>query len=49
MNLTEYSSQVEEQLKAARDLTVQDCIEQADKLAELHTGICACDEAFAVC
>ncbi|VDD97491.1 unnamed protein product, partial [Enterobius vermicularis] len=47
MNLTEYSSQVEEQLKAARDLTVQDCIEQADKLAELHTGICACDEAFA--
>ena len=48
MDLNDYSAQVEAQLKAARNLTVQDCIEQADKLADLHNGISACDEAFAV-
>uniref|UniRef100_A0A0N5AMR6 Vacuolar protein sorting-associated protein 52 homolog n=1 Tax=Syphacia muris TaxID=451379 RepID=A0A0N5AMR6_9BILA len=47
MDLNDYSGLIENQLKDARDLIIRDCIEQADKLADLHTGICACDEAFA--
>lgn len=49
MDLREYSSKLEEQLKSAHRLAVHDCIEQADKLADLHIELTACDDAFAVC
>ncbi|KHN78067.1 Vacuolar protein sorting-associated protein 52 -like protein [Toxocara canis] len=47
MDLREYSAKLDDQLKTAHRLAVQDCIEQADKLAELHLELTACDDAFA--
>ncbi|VDK70522.1 unnamed protein product [Anisakis simplex] len=47
MDLREYSAKLEEQLKNAQKSAVGDCIEQADKLAELHIELTACDDAFA--
>ncbi|VDO20049.1 unnamed protein product, partial [Brugia timori] len=35
------------QLQSAHLLAVKDCIDQAEKLAELHEEITACDDAFA--
>lgn len=48
VDLRQYSSELQEQLRSAHSLAVKDCIEQAEKLAELHTEIMACDDAFAV-
>uniref|UniRef100_A0A183DYY3 Vacuolar protein sorting-associated protein 52 homolog n=1 Tax=Gongylonema pulchrum TaxID=637853 RepID=A0A183DYY3_9BILA len=47
VDLRQYSSELHEQLRTAHSLAVKDCIEQAEKLAQLHTEITACDDAFA--
>lgn len=39
---------MQEQLRSAHLLAVKDCIDQAEKLAELHEEITECDNAFAV-
>lgn len=48
VDLRQYSSELKQQLRSAHRLAVRDCIEQAEKLAELHSDIAACDDAFAV-
>ncbi|KAL3991087.1 Vps52 / Sac2 family protein [Acanthocheilonema viteae] len=46
-DLRQYSAELQEQLRSAHLLAVKDCIDQAEKLAELHEEITACDDAFA--
>ncbi|VDN58687.1 unnamed protein product [Dracunculus medinensis] len=46
-DLRQYSIVLKEKLDKAHQFAVQDCIEQADKLALLYTEISACDDAFA--
>lgn len=48
VDLRQYSTELQEQLQSAHLLAVKDCIDQAEKLAELHEEITACDDAFAV-
>lgn len=48
VDLRQYSAKLQEQLQSAHLLAVKDCIDQAEKLAELHEEITACDDAFAV-
>jgi hypothetical protein len=48
MDLREYSAKVEDDLKAAHRRAVQDCIDQADSVVQLHEEIVACDNVFAV-
>lgn len=48
IDLRQYSADLQEQLRSAHLLAVKDCIDQAEKLAELHEEITACDDAFAV-
>uniref|UniRef100_A0A1I7VCG2 Vacuolar protein sorting-associated protein 52 homolog n=1 Tax=Loa loa TaxID=7209 RepID=A0A1I7VCG2_LOALO len=47
IDLRQYSAELQEQLRSAHLLAVKDCIDQAEKLAELHEEITACDDAFA--
>ncbi|KAK6112916.1 Vps52 / Sac2 family protein [Brugia pahangi] len=47
VDLRQYSAKLQEQLRSAHLLAVKDCIDQAEKLAELHEEITACDDAFA--
>ncbi|KAK0406157.1 hypothetical protein QR680_018400 [Steinernema hermaphroditum] len=46
LDLRKYSAQIDEQLKVANRDAVQDCIQQADKLVDLHSQITTCDEVF---
>ncbi|TKR81701.1 hypothetical protein L596_015532 [Steinernema carpocapsae] len=46
LDLRKYSAQIDEQLKVANQEAVQDCIQQADKLVDLHGQITKCDEVF---
>uniref|UniRef100_A0AC35F9Z8 Vacuolar protein sorting-associated protein 52 homolog n=1 Tax=Panagrolaimus sp. PS1159 TaxID=55785 RepID=A0AC35F9Z8_9BILA len=47
MDLREYSNKLENELRSAHRLAVDDCIEQADHLAELHEKIVECEQTFA--
>lgn len=47
-DLRQYSKELQKQLQSAHLFAVKDCIDQAEKLAELHEEITACDDAFAV-
>ncbi|VDK67799.1 unnamed protein product [Litomosoides sigmodontis] len=46
-DLRQYSKELQKQLQSAHLLAVKDCIDQAEKLSELHEEITACDDAFA--
>ncbi|MCP9265091.1 Vacuolar protein sorting-associated protein 52-like [Dirofilaria immitis] len=47
IDLRQYSAELQEKLRSAHLLAVKDCIDEAEKLAELHEEITACDDAFA--
>ncbi|VDN06583.1 unnamed protein product [Thelazia callipaeda] len=47
VGLRQYAKDLDEQLQSAHSLAVKHCIDQAEKLAELHEEITACDDAFA--
>lgn len=48
MDLRECAAQIENELKMTQSLAVHDCIEQVDKLAELHEQINSCDAILEV-
>uniref|UniRef100_A0AC34GWI9 Vacuolar protein sorting-associated protein 52 homolog n=1 Tax=Panagrolaimus sp. ES5 TaxID=591445 RepID=A0AC34GWI9_9BILA len=47
MDLRQYSEKLENELAGAHQLAVDHCIEEADKLAELHEQIVECEATFA--
>uniref|UniRef100_A0A914Z5Q9 Vacuolar protein sorting-associated protein 52 homolog n=1 Tax=Panagrolaimus superbus TaxID=310955 RepID=A0A914Z5Q9_9BILA len=47
MDLRQYSEKLENELAGAHQLAVDHCIEEADKLAELHEQIVDCEATFA--
>ncbi|TRY62008.1 hypothetical protein TCAL_08474 [Tigriopus californicus] len=49
VDLREYSTQVEDQLKAEENLSIQDYIQQSQNIASLHNQIVSCDEILERC
>ncbi|KHJ97089.1 Vps52 / Sac2 family protein [Oesophagostomum dentatum] len=45
-DLNNFSAQVKEELTEAHRIAVRECIQNADKLADLHNQIVACDQVF---
>ncbi|MFH4978802.1 hypothetical protein AB6A40_005511 [Gnathostoma spinigerum] len=46
LDLRDYSAKLKNELQDAHQNAVQDCIDQADQLADLHAELKACDDAF---
>ncbi|KAK6746746.1 hypothetical protein RB195_000172 [Necator americanus] len=45
-DLCDFSAQVKEELTEAHRIAVRECIQNADKLTDLHNQIVACDQVF---
>jgi hypothetical protein len=48
LDLREYASNIESQLRGANRLAAHDCVKHAEELAELHDQLTECDQVFEV-
>lgn len=48
LDLREYSTNIESQLRGVNRLAVHDCVKHAEELAELHNQLTECDQVFGV-